>query len=83
MNSRSDTIATEMNQSNNDKAPKVECILLEGYSGNSFGEKLTFTVGLSFLSFGFFGFFKGIYDGYIPNNNLPRRLVLNNFTNSV
>ena len=28
-----------------EKSNKVECILLDGYSGNSFGEKLTFTVG--------------------------------------
>ena len=43
------TISLE-NQEQNKSSSKVEVISLAGYEGNSFGEKTTFTVGLSFLS---------------------------------
>jgi import inner membrane translocase subunit TIM23 len=38
-------------------------------------------VGVSYISAGTVGFFKGLIDGRPKNWNLPRKLIVNNFFN--
>ena len=62
---------------------------VQQFQGHDWGEKLSFTVGVSFMtgkkliSASSLGILKGIYMGMPKNTNLPKKLLINNFFNSV
>jgi import inner membrane translocase subunit TIM23 len=70
---------------------KQENLYIESYSGNDWGEKLSFTVGLSYLAgiailikvASSIGLVRGTIEGFPRKFNMPRKLILNNFFNSV
>lgn len=53
------------------------------YTGNDFGDQLSFTVGASFCSGFLLGLGRGIKDGIPKSFRMPRKLIMNNFFNSV
>ena len=62
---------------------------VEAFSGNDFGDKLSFTVGSSYIigKIKFYigsliGFARGIYLGIPKNFNIPKKLIMNNFFNA-
>jgi len=60
-----------------------EDLYIEGFTGNDWGDKITFTVGVSYFGAGLFGLVKGIFEGFPKNWKLPKKLILNNFFNAV
>lgn len=60
-----------------------ERYMIKGFSGNNWGDQVSFTVGSSYVIGSILGIIKGIYDGYPKKWNLPRKLLLNNFVNAV
>ena len=60
-----------------------ENLYIESYSGNDFGEKISFTVGLSYIMASSLGLVKGSIEGFPRQFNMPKKLLLNNFFNSV
>ena len=56
---------------------------VEIFQNNDFGDKLAFTVGSSF-SLGFLlGFVRGIRLGFPKSFRMPKKLIMNNFFNTV
>ncbi|EGR33425.1 hypothetical protein IMG5_053500 [Ichthyophthirius multifiliis] len=53
------------------------------YSGSSFGGDLAFTCGVSYILASIFGLTKGVAEGLPENYKLPKKLLLNNFFNSL
>lgn len=56
---------------------------IESYSGHDWGEKLSFTVGVSYIVASTIGLTKGAIEGFPKEFNIPKKLLLNNFFNSV
>eukprot|EP01015_Nassula_variabilis_P019324 TRINITY_DN3258_c0_g1_i1.p2 TRINITY_DN3258_c0_g1~~TRINITY_DN3258_c0_g1_i1.p2 ORF type:complete len:217 (-),score=43.49 TRINITY_DN3258_c0_g1_i1:92-742(-) len=62
---------------------KRENMVLEGFAGYSWGERITFTVGMCYFTASCVGATKGLIEGVPKKWNLPKKLILNNFFNSV
>eukprot|EP01017_Pseudomicrothorax_dubius_P017614 TRINITY_DN1979_c0_g1_i1.p1 TRINITY_DN1979_c0_g1~~TRINITY_DN1979_c0_g1_i1.p1 ORF type:complete len:209 (+),score=57.90 TRINITY_DN1979_c0_g1_i1:96-722(+) len=62
---------------------KKEKLILEGFSGYSWGERISFTVGLTYFSMCTLGAAKGLIEGVPKRWDVPKKLILNNFFNSV
>mmetsp|Transcript_15530 Transcript_15530/g.17900 ORF Transcript_15530/g.17900 Transcript_15530/m.17900 type:complete len:190 (-) Transcript_15530:178-747(-) len=58
-------------------------LYLEGYTGYDWGDKLSFTVGITYFTAFSVGALKGIVEGFPKRWNLPKKLILNNFFNAV
>ena len=56
---------------------------VESYHGNDWGERLSYTVGLSYIAASSFGIFKGLIVGAPRKFSLPKKLIINNFFNAV
>ena len=55
----------------------------EIFSGNDFGDKVAFTVGSSFCTGFLLGIGKGLKNGYPKSFKMPKKLIVNNFFNSL
>lgn len=58
-------------------------IVLDGYSGNSFGDKISFTVGISYLLGGVFGLAQGVKQSFPINKKMPRQIIIKNIINTM
>ena len=56
---------------------------VESYTGNDWGERLSYTVGLSYIAASSFGLVKGAIEGMPKRLSLPKKLILNNMVNSL
>ncbi|CAD8145145.1 unnamed protein product [Paramecium pentaurelia] len=56
---------------------------IEQYSGQDFGDKISFTVGVSYMLASSIGLVKGAIEGFPRSFNMPKKLILNNFFNAV
>ena len=56
---------------------------VEVFSGNDFGDKVSFTVGSSFCAGFLLGLGRGIKEGIPKSFKMPKKLIMNNFFNSV
>ena len=56
---------------------------VESYAGNDWGERLSYTVGLSYIAASSFGLIKGAIEGMPKRLTLPKKLILNNMVNSL
>ncbi len=56
---------------------------VDQFAGQSFGEEIAFTTGGSYILGFFLGLGEGIKNGMPKNSRMPRRLIMNNFFNSV
>ncbi|CAD8058567.1 unnamed protein product [Paramecium primaurelia] len=56
---------------------------IEQYSGQDFGDKISFTVGVSYMLASSIGLLKGAIEGFPRQFNMPKKLILNNFFNAV
>ncbi|KAL4464001.1 hypothetical protein ABPG74_005938 [Tetrahymena malaccensis] len=75
-----DTFVIEDNKKHNKHSAHDE---FEKYSGYNFGSDLCFTVGISYLLASSVGLVKGLVEGFPTNFSLPKKLLLNNFFNSL
>ena len=56
---------------------------VEVYSGNDFGDKISFTVGVSFCTGFILGIGKWLHNGLPKSIRMPKKLIMNNFFNTV
>jgi import inner membrane translocase subunit TIM23 len=60
-----------------------EPIKRETYAANDWGDKLSFTVGSSYLMGCLLGLSRGAFHGLPASAKMPKKLMMNNFFNSV